>query len=361
MPQHSVTIPAKDCCFLASVEVGTNGDNAKTAPVRLFARSTNPVKLNDEVGYVVHDFSGMKSKARVAIDYCHDADEVIGYANHFDLAEDYGLVASGALVPYSANPEDKATEIIFKAQNGVPYEASITMGSDAVAQKIGPGAKTTVNGIELTGPLTVFREWTLRGIAICPHGKDSKTAALALSDVAPLVSITFSDEEAAMPADEPKPAEAEAQAVEAVAVNDTQPAEIPAPVAEVVEASEPVTEPAKVDEEAAQPVTAPVEATALSEGKRFLQAFGAQGGVWFAEGKTFAEAQELHFASIVSERDTLKQKVTELSAQLAETRGEKEPISFSVDNAPAVKPEPKQFAHLGDGLGKFADSIKFKK
>jgi len=33
-----------------------------------------------------------------------------------------------------------------------------------------------------------------------------------------------------------------------------------------------------------------------TEGQRFLKAFGRMGGVWFAEGKTFAEAEALYGA-----------------------------------------------------------------
>ena len=37
---------------------------------------------------------------------------------------------------------------------------------------------------------------------------------------------------------------------------------------------------------------------------KFLNAFGEKGGVWFAQGKTFEEAQTLHFSAVVTERDS---------------------------------------------------------
>lgn len=52
--------------------------------------------------------------------------------------------------------------------------------------------------------------------------------------------------------------------------------------------------------------------TGMTEGQRFLAAFGDRGGVWFAQGKTFAEAQEAYIAELRAERDELAARLAQL-------------------------------------------------
>ena len=116
-------IPA-NACIMTSGEfaLGDNGENAKSAPLTMTARSGKPIE-HWYWGRVVHDLSGMSlKKSRVPVDYVHDDKEVIGYLNKFDSSSG-DLVVSGALVPFKDN--DRATEIIHKQKAGVPYEASI--------------------------------------------------------------------------------------------------------------------------------------------------------------------------------------------------------------------------------------------
>jgi|SRR6185295_16939349 len=166
------------------------------------------------------------AKPRIPLDYCHDDDEVIGYANKFDTSTG-DLVATGALIPYSPDPEDRATEIIYKAQQGVPYEASIFFDGPLVVEEVSENATTLVNGAQLSGPITVIRQWTLRGIAVCPHGNDPNTsAAMKLSRRGDVPAQVISQEKHEMSATaeaEVKPQEA--GAVEAEATND-KPAEV---------------------------------------------------------------------------------------------------------------------------------------
>src|SRR5207253_1789591 len=106
-------------------------------------RSTQPVD-HWYFGRIVHDLAGMSlSKQRLTIDYCHREDEVIGFANKFDTAG--GLVASGALTPFS--DKDRASEVIFKSGEGVPYEASIFFDPvEMVLEYVPQGMAVPVNG-----------------------------------------------------------------------------------------------------------------------------------------------------------------------------------------------------------------------
>lgn len=173
-------IPANACMLtVGEFELGDNGENAKSAPVKLVARSGKAIE-HWFWGKVVHDLSGMHMhKPRLPIDYVHDSKEVIGYLNRFDITSG-DLVTAGALVPFKES--DRATEIIHKSREGVPYEASINFGGDGIkVEEVPEGFITEVNGAKFEGPGVIIREWPLRGVAICPYGADANTESSLLA------------------------------------------------------------------------------------------------------------------------------------------------------------------------------------
>ena len=239
-------IPANACIVaVGEFQLGDNGPNAKTAPVRLVARSGKPIE-HWFWGRVVHDMAGMHlHKSRLPIDYVHDSKEVIGFLNHFET-ESGDLVTSGALVPYGSN--DRASEIIHKMREGVPYEASINFGGDGIkVQELAAGEMAEVNGAMFDGPGVIVREWPLRGVAVCPYGADANTESKAFGNNN---SKTFSASVIKTEQPEPtKEATAMSEAVENVASE---------PVPEVVvELDE--SKPGEVVSEEAAPVEVPVE------------------------------------------------------------------------------------------------------
>lgn len=153
-------------CVVGPLELGFNGDGAKSAPFRMVARSGDSIS-HWYWGDIVHDLSGCDHRDRIPIDYCHDDREVIGYANHFS-DESGDLEVSGALVPYKDN--DRASEIVHKSQAGVPYEASIFF-SDPVIEEVRPGQTVEVNGRQFLGPVTVVRKWHLRNRRLSLRGR----------------------------------------------------------------------------------------------------------------------------------------------------------------------------------------------
>ena len=302
-------VPVSALRFTAGeFQLGDNGGDAKTAPFRMVARSGQPIE-HWYWGRVVHDMSGVQHKGRCPIDYAHSDTEVIGYANHFETGA-AGLEVSGALVPYKDN--DRATEVIYKQKNGVPYEASINFGGGGIRmENVAEGDQTEVNGYTFDGPGVVVREWPLRGVAICPYGADANTSTTFTNDeqveVEFMAKTTKSDElEAAAVAVEKEPVTD--KATEAVVVT----TELSATTAAVEEAAPDVT--LKDDQpEEEKP-----------EGLRFLEAFGPQGGVWFALGMSFDEAQVQYVAKLKEENEQLKAKLDASSLS-----GEREPVAFS--------------------------------
>ncbi len=274
---------------LGEFTLGDNGENAKTAPISLVARAGKPIE-HWYFGKVVHDFAGMQHKNRIPIDYVHSENDVIGYVNKFD-ASSGDLQLSGALVPFKES--DRATEIIFKAKAGVPYEASIDFRDSMVMEELRAGQMANVNGNDVEGPAVVIRQWTLRGVAVCPYGADPNTS----SQLSSAETFTVKVKKEQIMSEETK--------VEAAAVE--------TPV--VVPVETPAAEPAQQSN---------------TEGAKFLNAFGQQGAVWFVEGKKFddcvalfAKQQSDKIAQLEADKDELGKRLAG-----AKAAGEPEPVDF---------------------------------
>jgi hypothetical protein len=62
---------------------------------------------------------------------------------------------------------------------GTPWEISPTIiVSEYDATKVKVGEKVNMNGRELQGPFTIYHNVEVRGISICPYGRDKETNAL---------------------------------------------------------------------------------------------------------------------------------------------------------------------------------------
>ena len=156
----------------ADKDLGDKHQPAK-APISLFVRSSKPID-HFYWGQCVHDMGGVGHKDKVPLDYMHGS-EVLGYADTFDIGDE-GLTISGFITPFKE--DDRASEVLAKAKAGVPWEGSVNFaGGNLKIQKLKEGQYAQVNGYLMQGPGTIFREWTLRGAAVCPYGADSDTQA----------------------------------------------------------------------------------------------------------------------------------------------------------------------------------------
>jgi hypothetical protein len=368
-------IPARALRFDASVEVGEKpaadslpeGDAKGTVPVTLKARSGGIVN-HWWFGRAVHDFAGMKPAAdKLPLDYCHFCDEVIGFSDKQD-ASSGDLMMSGQLVPFTA--EDRASEVIHKAKLGVPYQASIYFDPEAlVIEEVSAGMKASANGQEFDGPVTIFRQWQLRGAAVCPYGMDANTSVQFSATPNSLIGeveikcvgeMSAPTEATEVPVETVEAEKTEA-AVEPVTEPVTEPVVEPVTEQAVEPVTEPVVEPVVVETEvkpttelaAVKPVAPPVH-----EGKKFLTAFGDRGGKWFAEGKSFDEAQALYTKSLADEVTALKKANAEQAALLAANRGEQTPLAFSSAEETVAPKDRKPVQVMPDGMAKFAANIK---
>lgn len=314
-----------------------NGEHAKTAPFRMVARSGRPID-HPFWGRVVHDNRGafVGDRNKIPIDYCHTND-VIGFANKFDVNDDGDLVVSGTLTP-GRNENDRAYDVIDKARLGIPWEASINFGGTGIEiEKLGPEDSTEVNGYEFEGPGVVIRKWPLRGVAVVPYGADQFTSTTF--DQGDSIAVTIKEFEMSKSiADIEK-------AMEEIATPDIAKelsATAEAPVEDAVEV-EVVLDIEEADEEE-QPQEAAAEAPAASavdselasrkaEGTKFIDAFGVTAGPkYFADGLSFEDATFAHLKALADENSKLKQKL-----DAAKEFGESAPVLPSKPAAEAKK------------------------
>lgn len=177
-PIETRQVPREALCFAGDlIQTETpqtvEGGGATLYPFSMMAR-TPGVAHHPWWGPCVHDFEGMiPGKDRISVDYCHEPEEIVGYADRIELGAD-GLKLTGALVSIAEG--DRAAEIFAKSKAGVPYEASIlTNSAGLLAEFVPDGLAVKVNGETFEGPLTVFRKWQLWGVAVLPYGSDPKT------------------------------------------------------------------------------------------------------------------------------------------------------------------------------------------
>ena len=306
------TIPSAAMrCSVGQFIMGDNGEGAKSAPVTLHALSGGII-AHWFFGNIVHDLQGMEHKDRIAIDYCHDAKEIIGYVNKFSA--DGELVLSGALVPFKDS--DRASEIVHKAAAGVPYQASIdytpTKPEEILFEELREDQTATVNGQSVQGPLTIVRKWKLGGVAVCPYGADSDTATyLQSNNNKDTVEVKIMSNETLEA--EAVATEQDAQAVEATNEQDeTQ---------QAVEAVEEKTVEAEAGEDEQ---TKPCEECRLTHADfaQYTKLYGFENGAkYFEQGLDAEQARAEYVLSIEADLESVKKENDDLRAQIAKLSG----------------------------------------
>jgi hypothetical protein len=313
VPEAALTFKASDFGFTTADESGR---------VRMLARSSQPID-HWFWGRIVHDLAGVNHKDRIVLDYNHDPDQIIGYLDQFQVTDE-GLEATGRLVSFTDG--DRAAEITHKSSQGVPYEASINFGGSGIKlEEVADGDNVLVNGYQFDGPGVVVREWPFRGCAVCPYGADENTESEVFRNGDNVVVEVLTGEENMTENNERQ-------------FDDTQveDAIVDEELTEVAETETDDLVDEVVDEDVVEEVTeeAVVELSdhdIRGECARFISNFGPDGGLWFAEGLSFEEAQDRHMSGVIQERDDLREEIEALKSQLAAvSRGEADALEFTV-------------------------------
>lgn len=346
----TLELPREACEFACgrsdSIEFGEGQpDSGGKVPFKMVARTADVVE-HPFWGPVVHDFQGMQvHRQSLVVDYCHDQNQVLGYSNRHET-DTGSLVQSGFLVPFT--PTDRATEVLTKSKAGVPWEASILHGGPLSIEEVDKGAQTEVNGRMVQGPVTIFRQWSLRGSAICPYGADRNTGPRFSADRSETTRILFLAKEAAM-ADEDvqdDTAQTHDQTAGAGGAAGDQAAETP-PAAPAKPAG---------DQAAAASAKPP---DPREEFRQFDAEFGPAGAAYFREGLSLDQARAKH-------AQTQAKRIVELELRLKQLGGgEAAPLSAQPDTkdigASAGKSAPMSRLEMaiGTNLARFAMGIRF--
>lgn len=345
-------VPLEACRFAASFTTG-KGDG-KNVPFSSLARTAEPVPHWYWGKRCLHDFAGMDAADVLPVDYQHDDEEALGLVNARKVDET-GLTLSGELVPFQ--PDDRCSEVIHKSAAGIPYQASIDFDPfDLVVEDIPEGFSTQVNGKTWQGPLTVFRNWKLNGMAVCLHGIDDGTNvrfSRKLSGATAAVT-RFSkgppmDGQPATP-----PATDTPPATPATPAPGAAPGAAPGTPTDKP-ADKPTDKPAETPPATPAPTeTPPDNSGKMSRAQQFAQF-----------QKEFSEA---HAATLFSKHDRIEdarveycQLLTTENSKLKEDLGKfarpnqgNAPASFSGSGTPAAATK---FSHLGPNLSKLAGAL----
>lgn len=236
-------------------------------PITILARTAGHA-YQGYWGRCVHDMKGfIMPSGPVPLDWNHGEDADIGVGESFAITDE-GLEIKGRLIPFT--DKDRAAQLIYKGQEGVPYQASVVMSPEnLVVTEVPEGAVYTVNGKNETGPLVVFSQWSIDGVSILLYGADAGS------------DVQFSRADSQL----------------AVTVNT-----IP-------------KEPSHVDPKPETTTELPEDALTFSrsEMERWKANFGAESIQWFIDGTAANfEAAALHFGR------KLKEQVTQLNTTMAE-------------------------------------------
>ena len=303
-------------------------------PIHMLARSNKAVS-HGFWGNVVHDFGGMKlGKDHVTIDYCHNPAEVLGYLDKYEITAD-GLEMDGVLIPFK--PDDRASEVICKNRAGVNYEASINFAGDGlVVEVVDDGQFAQVNNEQIMGPMTIIREWPLRGVAVIAYGADGNTSTAFGVDgkTYKATELTNKDIDMNKKLEAEKPVETVVPAaVETPVVPPVEPVKVEDKPAEVPAAEKPVEEVV---------VLSDVENAKLATFAQFTQLADSY-GYEFAKAH-FGQAPTDIMAAVVAMKD---KQIAELSAKI--------PASATSFGAAPVAFNPPPAKKLS-----YQDMIKFK-
>lgn len=149
---------------------------SKNGGIHMLAYSGGIIKSHFYWGDLIIDLYGMSfpvSKYPLLQD--HKSDQKLGWCGKPTIKDD-GLHIHGNLLDTPT-----AQEFVKSSQGGFPYQASIYAKPLSV-EKLESDEFTHVNGLEVSGPLTIWRECEFKEASICVFGWDSKTEASALNE-----------------------------------------------------------------------------------------------------------------------------------------------------------------------------------
>lgn len=126
-------------------------------------------------GNVIFDMATMTVPPKLPALIDHSRSQRAGYVTSSDIDNVRGFTVNGVLL----SNEDGAA-VARDSDEGFPWQMSVHI-EPASIEEFAPGEPAVVNGRNLVGPLTVFRNSTIVEVSFTATGQDSNTAAVAMS------------------------------------------------------------------------------------------------------------------------------------------------------------------------------------
>lgn len=131
----------------------------------------------------VIDFDGIRLKDKTAFLIDHEGGRRAG-AGRLSVTSD-GLFAEGILLN-----NEYGRAVAEESDQGFPWEMSVYVQSARV-EELSAGAKTSVNGREVQGPMLIMRDCAVREVSFTAVGVDGNTHAVALSDDGKIAAFDY--------------------------------------------------------------------------------------------------------------------------------------------------------------------------
>lgn len=138
-------------------------------------------------GDIIIDLGGIDTKEKIPILREHARDRVVGFGNATN--DKNSLYVAGQ---FSKSTQD-AAEVKALADEGYPWQASISVRAAKVAILADSKAGARVNGRDVSGPMEIWRESEVGEVSFVTLGRDDDTAAISLSASDDRNAVTFDD------------------------------------------------------------------------------------------------------------------------------------------------------------------------
>jgi len=156
----------------------TNAEGKVREGLQMVGYSGGVIEHHYYWGNLAINLKGMRfNKDKYPILENHDTAKKVGFVTRDQIVTNGSLrVVGGTILDTESGREFRKL-----SKKGYPYQSSIYAKPTAV-EKIPEGREVTVNGMALSGPLTIWEACELREISICTLGFDQNTSAKAMSE-----------------------------------------------------------------------------------------------------------------------------------------------------------------------------------
>lgn len=158
--------------FAGTVQFAAAAGEGKRPTFSINAYNGGPMQTAFSYYPVILDLTGGRvGRKKLPILLGHDDARPLGQADDVKITAE-GVTLSGTIT----GDDDDAKKVVSHATNGFEWQASVGASVER-REFLEAGKTTTVNGRDVTGPLTIARKWTLVETSIVTIGADSTTSA----------------------------------------------------------------------------------------------------------------------------------------------------------------------------------------